>query len=219
MCFLTGVYGKFAPGHVTSIRLLIQDGHWVAQASDILSGATVGGNAACLETGSGAGGDTEEYSWLQGSPATTMQTTDNYACFLSGIQGVFQGGGESVTIGSSGTNYILSGSSQQTGVGAYARCIGTTQPKFVHEIGPFTSYATQSLETYGRSWYGSPGQLQVFPVCLLTMISGRLQSSSQFGGNSVFLTVSPQYAPNNWQGVVRSVGNWVYANATCIDGY
>jgi hypothetical protein len=68
-------------------------------------------------------GLTQRFFWQQGSSAVYLGPMSNRLCALETVQGHFQGSGESVQITQDGTNWFLSGTSQQTGVAAEALCV------------------------------------------------------------------------------------------------
>jgi hypothetical protein len=67
---------------------------------------------------------TPEVSWSQGQPAVPLGVkSDEGLCFLTRITGKFMGGGEEVAIRYTENGFVLTGSSQQDGVAASARCL------------------------------------------------------------------------------------------------
>jgi hypothetical protein len=64
-----------------------------------------------------------EYFWGQGYPPQALMDYSGGYCFLTGVTGHFAGGGENAYVSVIGTQWVLTGTSQQQGVGAWARCI------------------------------------------------------------------------------------------------
>ena len=65
-----------------------------------------------------------EYIWGQGQRPVRMAPTSHAVCFLTGVQGQFEGGGEWVRVYASGGYWYLGGGSAQRDVQARAICIG-----------------------------------------------------------------------------------------------
>ncbi len=63
-----------------------------------------------------------QYVWQQGQAAVDIGDDQNRVCGLTFVTGKFMGGGESVSIEDVGGRWMLSGTSQQVGVTAAARC-------------------------------------------------------------------------------------------------
>lgn len=65
--------------------------------------------------------------WYQGSQATPLAPSDTYDCFLGGVGGRFEGGGELVLVYQSSYNgqpyWFVGGSSYQVGVRGLAICV------------------------------------------------------------------------------------------------
>ncbi len=75
-----------------------------------------------LGTASQAITHTGEVYWTQGSPPQGLGPAGDRICFLTGIRGNFAGTSEVVKTYVSDGSWWLSGSSNQTGVGAWAAC-------------------------------------------------------------------------------------------------
>ncbi|MFH1209192.1 MAG: hypothetical protein V1663_00165 [archaeon] len=73
---------------------------------------------------------TNEYTWTQGDAAVVMINANQGVCFLTSVSGKFEGGGETVKVyidtTSTPNRWFLSGSSNQQGVSAKARCLYTS---------------------------------------------------------------------------------------------
>lgn len=103
--------------------------HYIAIVPMILSNACSSGPDATTAEGPEKVGETSaplvsgEYSWAQGSGPTSMWSTSQGYCFLTGVTGHFVGGGENVYVTASNGTWQLTGSSGQQGVAGWARCI------------------------------------------------------------------------------------------------
>ncbi|CAM4281860.1 hypothetical protein [Pseudoalteromonas byunsanensis] len=64
-----------------------------------------------------------EFHWKQGENQVSLGSSRDRVCFLSGVQGHFEGWGESVYVGKSGASYYLGGKSNQDAVEARATCV------------------------------------------------------------------------------------------------
>ncbi len=70
------------------------------------------------------------YSWKQDSGAVVMTPVSSSVCFLTKVSGHFAGYKELVQVTIQGTNWVLTGESQQDYVNAEAMCIvGVTPSK------------------------------------------------------------------------------------------
>lgn len=116
-CFLTRMTGKFRGGG-EALRISPINGGWVMGGSS--HQVAVGGGGRCVSIASVS----PESSWSQGNSATFLDTVNNRACFLTGVTGNSQGGGESVHVTNFGVQqyWYLTGTSAQAGVAGNARC-------------------------------------------------------------------------------------------------
>ena len=136
---------------------------------------------------------TGEFSWSQGQPPVDMGSSTETFCYLTRIQGDFEGGGESVRIAGRNGRWFLEGSSQQSGIGAGARC---TPTRFGSRVLLFTPES---------SWrQGQPPTPMVadngFTACMLTRVQGKFEG----GGERVEIT--------------RSNGTWFLGGASRQSG-
>ena len=136
-CYLTGLDGKMN-GQGESAAVVPGYGAWDLYAQNGTGGLlnySTEGRARCVWLGQQAevayvGGNPQslgEFAWSQGQQPVTMATTATADCFLTGVQGKFAGSGESVTITIQNGAWVLGGTSQQSGVGARARCVALNQ--------------------------------------------------------------------------------------------
>jgi hypothetical protein len=131
-----------------------------------------------LEVASGG-----EFVWNQGDAPVRMGPADSQTCFLTGVTGDFEGGGESVHAYVVADSWYLGGSSLQGGVAAFARCVPVrgsgeyfwSQGELARPMGGdadkacFLTYVTGHFEgggewvntfTTGGSWYLGGNSLQ-----------------------------------------------------------
>lgn len=134
-----------------------------------------------------------EYVWDQGNPATYMGTATNRTCFLTRVTGRFEGWGEVVEAFISGGSWYLGGTSQQVGVGAFARCVP------VPSDGAFPWNQNQPPTPMG----GAAGR-----ACFLTRVTGHFEG----GGESVHAFISG----GSWYLGGSSLQTAVAAGAYCI---
>jgi hypothetical protein len=134
-----------------------------------------------------------EYTWNQGNPVTFMGTATNRTCFLTRVTGRFEGWGEVVQAYISDGSWYLGGSSQQLGVGAFARCVA------VPSDGEFSWHQNQPPTPMG----GDAGR-----ACFLTRVTGHFEG----GGESVHAYTSG----GSWYLGGSSLQTDVAASANCI---
>jgi hypothetical protein len=143
---------------------------------------------------------TAEWAWSQGQAPVDMGTASNQFCFLTHIQGHFQGGGEMVRVFEENGRVKLGGTSAQTGVAARARCL------------PLSSNRALTVHAE-RSW--SQGQAKRllatddgFTACVLTRVRGHFEGE----GEAVEITREN----GEWRLGGRSQQTGVAASARCI---
>jgi hypothetical protein len=107
---------------------------------------------------------TAEYTWEQGKPSKRMLPSTGSVCFLTGIHGKFSSTSERVKVSNVRGFWYLTGSSQQIGVGATARCFSYDAAKVV---------ATQ----VNYSSAASDLDLGAHRVCALSRVSGDFQGN------------------------------------------
>lgn len=169
-CFLTSIAGKFAGGG-ESVRLQIVSGQW--QLTGTSGQRDVAAIARCQLNVTGAD-ITSESVWSQGQGEVNLGSTANRACFLMGVQGKFEGGGEAVWVRKSGGNYLLGGQSQQAGVGARARCL-RNRITFTND---WTWNQSQGATTMVQAFVENDGW-----ACGLTRMTGRFHG----GGERIYI--------------------------------
>lgn len=158
-------------------------------AADEEEGAEVASSTEALATSG------PEYSWSQGQPVVLMGGTDGRVCFLTRVTGKFYGGGEAVYVFASGGSWYLGGQSQQSGVGAGARCV--------------------SVASYSGEYSWSQGQYPVYMgsasnrACFLTRVTGKFK-----GGGEV---VHAYTSWDAWYLGGQSQQSAVGASARCVD--
>ena len=116
-CFLTRVTGKFEGGG-EQVRTFVQNGQWFLSGQSAQEG--VAASARCIPVAS----FTPEVNWAQGQQPiilTADPPNPRDFCFLTRVQGKFEGGGESVAVSvvfspSGSLVQALGGSSRQSGV-------------------------------------------------------------------------------------------------------
>jgi hypothetical protein len=111
-----------------------------------------------------------EYTWNQGTLDVYMGDWTEWTCFLNGMKGNFQGWGESIYAiplsNPFGSNWFLTGSSYQTGVGTFSRCI---------------RYSAASLGQF-YSWNQGDAPVDMgtgSKICAITRISGKFASQNE----------------------------------------
>jgi hypothetical protein len=113
-------------------------------------------------------GFTSEFSWGQGQAPVDMGPTSGPGarfCFLTRIQGDFEGAGEFVRIIPRNGRWMLEGSSLQTGIGAGARC---TSLQFGSRLLAFSGEFSWSQGQPSTFMGNDTG----FRACLLTRVQG-----------------------------------------------
>lgn len=115
----------------------------------------------------------DEFSWTQGQPSAVLHSTSTHWCVLTNVHGRMHGNGERVELGTDKGRWVLSGASQQEGVGGVASCFPVALLK--------PAGATRMLSArMARMWWGA-GDCSQSPIKAwwgdaFTAISG-------FGGN------------------------------------
>ena len=64
----------------------------------------------------------ESFEWRQGNPNRVMMPVEDGICYLTGVSGAFEGGGEGVFVGIVDEFWVLGGYSRTTDVAAQAQC-------------------------------------------------------------------------------------------------
>jgi hypothetical protein len=117
VCFLTRLRGDFEGGG-EYVRAFASGGSWYLGGGSQQSGVEAA--ARCLSVH----WYSSEYFWTQGQAPVPLYSAGYYSCFLTGLSGDFEGGGEVVrTFVDDKGWFFLGGSSGQSGVWATARCV------------------------------------------------------------------------------------------------
>lgn len=143
-----------------------------------------------------------EFTWSQGQPHVPMGPTSDRVCFLTRVTGRFHGAGEVVNAYISNGSWYLGGSSQQSGIGATARCIYVPNA---------TYYTAEYTWTQGTAY-----PVSIMPAtdtngawtCFLTRMTGKFQGS----GEEVRVYQSGGY----WYIFGKSAQSSVSASARCV---
>lgn len=141
-----------------------------------------------------------EYIWNQGDAPQSIGRPGESFCYLTKIQGHFEGNGEAVRIQDAGGSLVLTGSSMQLGVGGAARCIAVSS-RFVFDTSALRLGASalqegnqigHFYETRSKLIYSSRG------TCAVTSFGGRFKGGGEFveiqdaGGSNYLHTGSMQ---------------------------
>ena len=191
VCFLTRVQGHL-DGAEEAVHARIIDGDWVLDGRSRHGG--VGANARCLNLGA-ANLYSEAHHWQQGEAAVDLGSAEDRACFLTHVQGRFEGSGEWVHVFIQEGRWKLDGGSQQTGVAAGARCLMTG--RYGDEM---ASRAGTPMDTMRRKTQG---------VCFLTGIQGRFD-----GPEDAAMVMEDR---GKWKLASHDPDHLVVTRARCID--
>ena len=201
VCFLTSIQGKFE-GSGEKVGVYVQNNQWFLGGTSNQFG--VSGAATCVlwnELLVSAYSIYGPYTWAQGQQKTFLNgfAEGSGFCFLGSVTGKFKGDGEhvEVTLDPYSREWVLSGSSQQSGVSATAYCIPT-----VYNYTYLTSQFTwnQNAPTFDLgSGYAS---------CFLTGMKGK------FEGDGESVTISSNLGEWYLGGTSNQFG--VSASARCF---
>jgi hypothetical protein len=175
-----GVEPELEPAGAVSFVPSIEDGEVLARTEQAVSAS-------------------QEYYWSQySSGAVPLGPKWDRVCFLTGVQGRFEGGGESVHVFISGDSWYLGGNSWQTGVAGRARCI---------PVGGENWYSQEF------SWRQGQAPVHLGPAsngrtCFLTRMTGRF-----YGGGEV---VHTYISGDSWYLGGSSAQIEVGASARCV---
>jgi len=136
-CYLAGVRGRFDSSNesagVYAPKILYprpdSAEQWSLGTYSSTSTDTVWGASWCLTYPNSRpnGSSLLTYKWMQGQPSTPMIPSNAGVCFLTAVGGHFEGDRESVRIDradpTSTSPQMLTGTSEQSGVFAEARCL------------------------------------------------------------------------------------------------
>ena len=114
-----------------------------------------------------------EFSWSQGQARMAMGSSADRFCFLTTISGRFKGAGEAVRVFVEDGQWLIEGSSGQTGVNAKARCVPLSWQGRTLSV----SSAFQWNQDDPRAVaLGSDADR----ACFLTSLSGHFQGAGEF---------------------------------------
>jgi hypothetical protein len=116
-CFLTKVGGAFNSAE-DEVHIVSDGDQWLLTGTTAVGGFVEAG-AACVP----AEGVTAELDWHQGEQAILLESETDFACFLTGAFGRFEGGAEVLSVARREGSWELSGRSQQDTLGGSARCL------------------------------------------------------------------------------------------------
>ncbi|CAM3340782.1 hypothetical protein G4177_22040 [Corallococcus sp. ZKHCc1 1396] len=182
-CFLTRVGGDFEGGG-ERVDIYASGGSWYLSGASAQSG--IHGASRCAPA---VDGYSVQYEWTQASSYPTyMGTATGRVCFLTGLAGKLNGGGEWVHAYVEGGSWYLSGNTNQTSLRARARCINVD------------SYENEVAWNQGNSaaLLGAVTNRS----CALTYVKGKFEGSGEYvrtfqsngywylGGNSSQVSVS-----------------------------
>ncbi len=120
LCGLTRMAGQFRGGGEV-IRASVDAATWKLGGNSQQTG--VAASAQCLTWPVSAGiSSLGELAWEQGQGPQSLGS-GNRACVLTMIAGSYRGAAEVVEIKAQGVDWLLTGSSQQSGVAARSRCL------------------------------------------------------------------------------------------------
>jgi hypothetical protein len=205
VCFLTGVHGSFRGGG-EAVRVLNANGTWLLTGSSQQSG--VGGTAACVSQAPLTqpvfpGRYSLEYVWRQGNAPVNMGSTNGRVCFLTGMSGKFEGGGEMIRTRVSNGSWFLDGTSSQAGVAAWAYCLGGV---------PYTVEKSYD-QTQGSGTFLFSDPKMDAAVCALTRVQGKFRGATESVAVDFHPDI-PQIA--GWYMYVHSNQAGVGMGARCI---
>lgn len=119
------------------------------------------------------------YNWYQGQNPNYMMNLSQGVCFLTSVQGKFEGGGERVRVYQNNNQWVLDGTSDQEGVGGTATCVPWAQLVSVGVVsGPYKWSQGQPrtrMDNFGNSF------------CFLSEVSGKFRG----GGEHIEITLDP----------------------------
>ena len=136
---------------------------------------------------------TGEYMWSQGSHPVAMGPAASQTCFLTGVTGDFEGGGEYVRTYVVADTWYLGGGSMQAGVAAYARCV---------PISGSGEYV------WNQGDLARPMGSDTDKACFLTYVSGHFEGGGEWV--NTFTTGGSWYLGGN------SMQQGVAAGARCV---
>lgn len=116
----------------------------------------------------------EEFNWNQSEAPKPMLTSNEGVCFLTAVQGKFQGTGEQVRVYLENNQWFIHGNSAQSGVGGTANCVRWNEipTNSVRAItGPY-DWSRGQPKTRMGAYYQS--------FCFLSAVSGRFEGDKEY---------------------------------------
>jgi hypothetical protein len=160
-CFLTGTEGNYeGSGEWIHSRLTGNGSAWELAGDTDVHNVKLYGAANCIK-----GSYTAEVGWVE-SMGNNVEvpmgvSASTHTCFLTEVQGRFEGSGELVHVKLNGANnWVITGTSAQNGLGAMARCLARP--------------ASQSTRFEWHKWYTSATKMEPITThkCFLTRVQG-----------------------------------------------
>lgn len=144
------------------------------------------------------------FTWNQGNNPTPMIRTRIGVCFLTSVQGKFEGDKEKVELYIENGQWFLSGSSGQFGVSGEANCVQWNELVGADRAvwGPYTLNQDEGFR-YLDGFTEGDG------LCFLGSVSGKFRG----GGEQVAVTLNGN---REWELGIRSQQTGVSASAYCI---
>lgn len=153
------------------------------------------------QTQQALGDVTAQFTWVQGQPWVKIGSLSNDFCYLTEIQGRFEGSGEVVGIFETTDGWSLGGFSGQHGVGGRARCTPRNFAGRTLSVTPEFTWSQGQAKTRMATDDG-------FTACVLTRVTGRFHGD----GEAVEITRSN----GAWFLGGKSQQSGVAARARCI---
>ncbi len=194
VCALTQVQGRLDTASDYA-RIYAVDSSWYLGGYSATAEMIAGARCADKPAGTSLSG---EYNWTAGqSLPTNMGTTSGRACFLTRVNGGFNGSSDWVRIYASGGSWFIFGASQTAGTFARARCV--TVPSVSSEYA--WTYAMGQAEHMGST----SGR-----VCALTGIQGA------FDGLGDYVQIYASAGSWYLRGATQPAGKYLVARARCF---
>lgn len=146
------------------------------------------------------------FTWKQGDEPTLMIRERSGACFLTSIQGKFEGDKEKVELYKQNGQWFLGGSSDQSDVGAEANCVLWNELL----VSQYAINGPYNLNQYEGSSRKLDGFNEGDGFCFLGSVSGKFRG----GGERVEVALDPY--SREWVLNINSDQSGVSASAYCI---
>jgi hypothetical protein len=156
--------------------------------------------SVALFAGSSHASPATPYVWDQGDGPTVMMSAEEGMCFLTGMEGDYQGTGENVRIENDTGYFVLNGTSQQNSVKAWAACVRWSEfPDLPNSSWTQSSTSSSCVAGVSAPWPFASSPNVTFPsdivlasgydFCFLSQIGGGLDSNT---------SASTYYDGTNW---------------------